>query len=259
MNILNSREKRHVVLFTAVVISLSSLICFASYKFDNPNVSILNVFTPSIVALVLTAMTKGKKGIYELFVKQTFQKVDIKWLLLSVIGIPVLASFAILTSMGFDISRFNLRTTQLLPQIIVIVLIAIGEEYGWRGYLLPKLMDKLSLFYSSIVLGLIWGVWHFPGHLIETGVPLQMDFMVFLLWVVLATFFISWIYYYTKSVLTSILAHISANAAFNYLPILPEFTGSMNTFLVFIAYMLILMVVVFCHRRKLLIKDPNKK
>jgi len=64
-----------------------------------------------------------------------------------------------------------------------------------------KLMNKFNLFYSSVILGLIWGCWHFPAYLIGTGVPLEMNFMVFLLWVLLATLFISWIYYYTRILL----------------------------------------------------------
>ena len=257
MKINNSIEKKEIIIFSVIVIALSSLICFISYNLDNSNLSILAVFTPSLVALVLTAITKGKKGVLELFVKQTVKKTAFKWLLLSVIGIPVLVSLAMLTSLSFDISKFGLRTTQLLPQIVVIVLIAIGEEYGWRGFLLPRLMKKLNVFYSSIILGLIWGVWHFPAYLIETGVPLNMHFLVFLLWVVIGTLFISWIYYYTKSVLTSILIHISANAAFNYLLILPEFTGSMNTFWLFILYLSVLMILVYWFRRKDLIKGHN--
>jgi len=258
MKINSSIEKKEIIIFSVIVIALSSLICFISYNLDNSNLSILAVFTPSLVALVLTAITKGKKGVLELFVKQTVKKTAFKWLLLSVIGIPVLVSLAILTSLSFDISKFGLRTTQLLPQIVVIVLIAIGEEYGWRGFLLPRLMKKLNVFYSSIILGLIWGVWHFPAYLIETGVPLNMHFLVFLLWVVIGTLFMSWIYYYTKSVLTSILIHISANAAFNYLLILPEFTGSMNTFWLFILYLLVLMMLVYWFRRKDLMKVHNK-
>ena len=252
MKINSTIEKKEIIIFSVIVIALSSLICFISYNLDNSNLSILAVFTPSLVALVLTAITKGKKGVLELFVKQ-----KVKWLLLSVIGIPVLASLAMLTSLSFDISKFGLRTTQLLPQIVIIVLIAIGEEYGWRGFLLPRLLKKLNVFYSSMILGLIWGVWHFPAYLIETGVPLNMHFLVFLLWVVIGTLFISWIYYYTKSVLTSILIHISANAAFNYLLILPEFTGSMNTFWLFILYLSVLMILVYWFRRKDLIKGHN--
>ncbi len=250
MKIFTSTEKKEIILFSAIVITLSSLICFISYKLDNPNVPILAVFTPTMVALILTAMTKGKKGIYELFVKQTVRKIPLKWFLLSIIGIPSLATLAVLTSLEFDIYKLNFRTTQLLPQVVVIVLIAIGEEYGWRGFLLPRLMQKFNVLYSSIILGLIWGFWHLPAYLIKTGVPQQMDFTVFLLWVVLGTLFISWIYYFTKSVLTSILAHISANAAFNYLLILPEFTGSMNTFWIFLAYLSGLMLIVFNQKKK---------
>lgn len=256
---MSSTETKEIIIFSIITIILSSLICFFSYELANPNLSILTVFTPSIVALILTAINSGKEGLSELLVKQTVQKTAAKWFILSVIGIPILALLAILTSLSFDLSRFGLRTTQLMPQIILIVFIAIGEEYGWRGYLLPRLIKKLNVFYSSILLGLIWGLWHFPAYLIGKGVPLELDFLVFLLWIVLGTLFISWIYYYTRSVLTSILAHISANAAFNYLHILPEFTGSMNIFWLFILYLTVLMIIVFFFGRKDLIKGNNNK
>ncbi|MEQ8807458.1 MAG: type II CAAX endopeptidase family protein [Imperialibacter sp.] len=247
-------EKKEIIIFSTLAIALSSLICFIAYQLDNPGISILSVFTPAIVALVMTAATTGKKGLTELFVKQTSKKMALKWPLLSLFGIPAIASLAMLTSLDFDASRFHLRTTQLLPQVVVIILIAIGEEYGWRGYLLPRLMKKVNVLYASIILGLIWGFWHFPAYLIGAGVPLQMDFYVFLIWVVLGTLFMSWIYFYTKSVLTSILAHVSANAAFNYLLILPEFTGNTNTFWWLIGYMSVLMMIVYTVGRKDLVK-----
>lgn len=247
-------EKREIVLFSTIVIGLSSLVCFISHKLDNSNLSILTVFTPSFLALVFTTIVKGRKGVYDLFIKQTIKKTSIKWLLLSLLGIPILASFAILTDLNFDVSRFGLRTTQLMPQMAVIVLIALGEEYGWRGFLLPKLMNHFNLLYSSIILGLIWGFWHFPAYLIGTGVPLEMNFMIFLLWVLLATLLISWIYYYTKSVFTSILAHIGANTAFNYLSILPEFTGSMTPFLILLLYLSIVVLIIYYIKRKDFIK-----
>lgn len=251
--------KIEIILFSVTVLVLSSIICLIAYLLDNPNLSILSVFTPSIVALVLTATSSGKSGLYDLFVQQTIQKTAFKWLLLSAIGFPVLASLAILTNLNFDISGLQLRTTQLLPQMIVIFLIAIGEEYGWRGYLLPRLMKRFSVFYASIILGVIWGFWHFPAYMIGTGTPEEMSFSLFLLWVVLGTLFISWIYYYTRSVLTSILAHISANTAFNYLFILPEFTGSTNTFWLFLLYLSVLMVVVYYTGRSDLMKNKNQQ
>ncbi|MCB0490432.1 MAG: type II CAAX endopeptidase family protein [Cyclobacteriaceae bacterium] len=249
-------EQKEVVKFSVIVIILSTLICFISYKIGNSNLSILTVLSPSIVALIMTARVRGRSGVKELFIKQTIQKTSLKWFVLSLFGIPVLASLAVLTSLSIDVSVFHLRTTQLLPQMVVIVVIAIGEEYGWRGFMLPRLMKQFSVFSSNLILGLVWGLWHFPAYLIGTGVPLQMNFMVFLLWIVLGALFMGWIYYYTRSVLTSILVHISANAAFNYLLILPEFTGSMNTFWIFIVYLIVILTVVyFLERRQLVARQ----
>lgn len=232
---------------------LSSLICFISYRSGASSLSILTVVTPSLIAAVLTFRAEGKKGIYDLFVEQTVKKAGLHWFVLSMFGIPLLASLAVLTSLHFDLSKFGLRTTQVLPQIPVILLIALGEEYGWRGFLLPRLMKRFSVFHASILLGLLWGLWHFPAYLIGTGVPQQMNFLVFMLWVILGTLFISWIYFYTKNVLTSVLAHISANAAFNYLFLLPEFTGNMHAFWMFIAYLAALVSLVYYFGRKELV------
>lgn len=245
----NSLLNIEIITFSAITIALSSLICFAAYDLGEPNLSILSVFTPSLVALVLAAISNGRKGIYDLFVVQTVRKLSLKCLFLSLFGLPALAGLAVLTSMNFDFSGFGLRSTQLMPQFLVIFLIAVGEEYGWRGFLLPRLLNKFSVFESSLILGLIWGLWHFPGYLIGTGVPQQMNFLIFLLWVILGTLFISWIYYYTRSVLTSILAHMGANAAFNYLPILPEFTGNMKTFWIFLIYLTVFLALVYYTRR----------
>ncbi len=247
--------KKEIILFTIVVVALSIIICFISYQSSNTNLSILTVFTPSLVALILTAKTEGKTGIYDLFIRQTFRKSNLKWFLISLVGIPILASLAMLTSMDFDISRFQLRTTQLVPQFIIILLIAIGEEYGWRGFLLPRLIKKFSVFNSSLILGLIWGLWHYPAYLIGTGVPLEMNFGIFMLWVILGTLFISWIYHNTHNVLTSIIIHISANAAFNYLFILPEFTGSMYTFWYFILYLSVMLMIIYYLWRKDLMSE----
>jgi len=42
---------------------------------------------------------------------------------------------------------------------------AFGEEYGWRGYLTPKLAGRLGWFWASVLVGIIWAVWHAPSIL----------------------------------------------------------------------------------------------
>jgi uncharacterized protein len=153
-----------------------------------------------------------------------------------------------------------LRTTQLLPQVIVILLISIGEEFGWRGYLLPKLKERYSALLASLILGMTWGVWHFPASLIGTGVPQMMPFVVFMVWVLMATLVMTWVYNNTGSVLAAILMHSMANATFNYLPLLPEFVGQLNTFLLFLAVMVgTVALVVWRFGPQMLVPDSIKE
>ncbi|WP_425806841.1 type II CAAX prenyl endopeptidase Rce1 family protein [Desulfitobacterium sp. Sab5] len=78
-----------------------------------------------------------------------------------------------ITSSGrAGISAFNMLILTLLTVIIIGPVINIiptlGEELGWRGYLLPKLREFFSDRTALVITGVIWGVWHIPvivmGH-----------------------------------------------------------------------------------------------
>ena len=95
---------------------------------------------------------------------------------------------------------------------------AFGEELGWRGYLLPKLMTRMSARQATVVSGLIWGLWHAPmialGHNYGfdyvgypwTGIMLMVLFCVFF------GVFLSWLTIRTGSVIPAALAHGGINA-----------------------------------------------
>ena len=120
--------------------------------------------------------------------------------------------------------------------MILILLISLVEEFGWRGYALPRLQMRLNALQASLVLGVLWGVWHFPGYLAGTGTPADMPFYVFMLWVVPATVLITWVFNNSRSLITAIVMHSSANFAFSFFPLIPEqtSTGELVTFWFFI-------------------------
>ena len=226
--------RHQVVIYVLAVLALSSAIAAAAHAAGNTQLAILSVFTPSLTALVLACLTQGRRGARALFIDQLLKPVGWRWLLVAIALFPAAGWLAAAIYAQLGGPAVGLRSTQLLPQAVVILVISLGEEFGWRGYLLPLLQQKYSALTASLVLGVVWGLWHFPASLIGTGVPADMPFTVFMAWVIIATVLFTWVYNNTGSVLTAILLHSTANASFNYLAILPEFTGTMTPFYLFL-------------------------
>jgi uncharacterized protein len=90
---------------------------------------------------------------------------------------------------------------------------ALGEELGWRGYLLTRLMQSGWPF-PILLSGLIWGVWHAPLFIL-TGYAhgaIALSLVMFTLMTVLFGTFIGWLRLASGSVFVAALAHASFNA-----------------------------------------------
>lgn len=113
----------------------------------------------------------------------------------------------------------------MLIQIVQAVFLApvlnfvtcFGEEWGWRGYLLPKVSNQLSTVPTLLVTGIIWGLWHAPltaiGHNYGTGYagfPFTGIGMMCLFCIVLGVL-MSYVTLKTKSCIPAILAHGAVN------------------------------------------------
>jgi membrane protease YdiL (CAAX protease family) len=93
------------------------------------------------------------------------------------------------------------------------IIFALGEEIGWRGFLLPRLLP-LGRWPAILLSGAIWGIWHapavalglnYPGYPV-IGIPMMVVFCI------LAGAFLSWLYLETRSSWAAGLAHGSMNA-----------------------------------------------
>ena len=86
------------------------------------------------------------------------------------------------------------------------------EEIGWRGFLLPKLLEKFSPFKSSLIIGIIWSLWHLPLWFV-VGTPQQhTSFIPFALSCIASSFVLTYIYIETNSIWLCILFHALDNA-----------------------------------------------
>ena len=236
-------ERYQLTIFFVLVMAASIMASTVGYMLENEGFAMLALFSPSITAIILTALLSGRGGLRDLLVKQLVRPVAWRWVLVAAFLIPTVAALAIYLHSLFGGPQLVFSFG--IPQAIFIVLISFGEEFGWRAFALPRLQTKHSALTASLVLGLIWGFWHFPpSYLLNTATPSGMPFGVFMIWVVTATILITWVYNNSKSVLMAIVMHSTANAAFGFLPLLPEWVGQMTTFWVFLGLLALITVAV---------------
>lgn len=96
---------------------------------------------------------------------------------------------------------------------LINTLFALGEELGWRAYLLPRLLP-LGQWRAMMISGAIWGVWHAPAILMGHNYPDHRYLGVFLMtgFTVLFGIILSWLYLRTRSPWAPALGHASLNA-----------------------------------------------
>src|SRR5262249_26083604 len=88
----------------------------------------------------------------------------------------------------------------------------IGEEFGWRGFALPRLLTRYSPLHASVRLGLIHAAWHIPLFFIPGMPQTQVSFPLFTLGVVSIAIFDTALYLRTDAnLLLAILVHLLAN------------------------------------------------
>lgn len=102
---------------------------------------------------------------------------------------------------------------------IINTIFAVGEEAGWRGYMMPRLKEKLGLIKGRILGGIIWGVWHWPLILL-IGYEYGTDYLgapvlgplVWCVFCVAMNTLLDWLYEKTECVWIPAIAHGAVNA-----------------------------------------------
>ena len=88
----------------------------------------------------------------------------------------------------------------------------VGEELGWRGYALPKLLEKRSPLIASLIIGALWGAWHLPTFFISGTPQFRQPIVAFLVLTTAYSILLSWLFLHTGgSVLLATLFHGAIN------------------------------------------------
>jgi len=127
---------------------------------------LLGLLGPAAAALVVTAFADGRAGLRRLAGRLLRWPAKPGWYALCALTIALgLAVAAVVRGIDWsDAATFN-GTADLgigLTFVLILVVNGFGEETGWRGFLVDRLLTRHSLFTTSLLVAVAWGVWHLP-------------------------------------------------------------------------------------------------
>jgi len=242
-----------------------SWVCFLAYvvpnwgSFDMAKAIpylLVGQFGPSIAALVMTGRAEGRAGVKRLLRRLLIFRFAPRWWFAAgwLIGATLLVTSiaVILLTEPQDLSTWLSGKWQvvLLPLVGLIGAIfgagPLGEELGWRGYLLPRLIERHSPIMSSLILGLVWTFWHLPLFVIpewRNGLSLPLFTILYPVSVIIISHGMYVLWKNTRgSIFAAILAHATLNTGAANL--MPEFVSPVAGYIAAVSAMALWVLII---------------
>lgn len=181
-------------------------------------------------ALLMTAVTTGRPGLRRLWQRLTCWDVGVRWYLVALLMIPLgqLLLTALLVGPG-ALRALTPAALALYPLAFLshFVFGPLFEETGWRGFALPRMQHRFGPLRGSVLLGLLWGGWHFflyiPSWISGGGVPAVVSALTFVTFTVTVSVVLTWLSNNTRaSLLLAMLLHGSINGTATYVQVLAD-------------------------------------
>lgn len=191
-------------------------------------------FSFSIAGVVLIWMTAGRPGLRTLASRLTRVRIGWQWYLVALLPVVLYTAAAVFAGVTDDAVAL---TVDASPAAIRAVLFAIdggllvtlflrgalGEELGLRGFALPRLQERTNPFHASLVIGVLWGLWHLP--VLVGREPLIV--VVFLLLAIGLSFVFTWLFNGSGGSLVPVLLfHTFQNSEEMFETLLPALVGT---------------------------------
>ena len=196
----------------------------------NTSLTAVLMFFPALGVLITRLITR--EGFKDSMLRLNL-KGNVHYYLIGWFGPMVLTILGAVLYYAIYPSEFTLATlkttmaTQSMPPVAVIVVMlfspwlnlipCLGEEWGWRGYLLPKVAARMKFLPTVLLTGFIWGIWHAPiivaGHnygMGYAGYP-WVGVGAMCLFCIVGGTLLSYITLKTKSCWPAVLAHGALN------------------------------------------------
>jgi membrane protease YdiL (CAAX protease family) len=200
---------RHpLISFVILAYASSWLLWWAAGSGETPSMFLewLGSFGPAFAAILLTGLLEGKDAL-TLLLRRVFAWRINPLLYIAAVFLPIVGT--VLLVLLYALVRANPGSLNLIgpwfqnlirvsPVLLLSLalgwIIVTGEEIGWRGFLLPRLQARKSDLAASLIVGLVWGLWHLPDlwPLNDSLVPVTLPF--FLADIILISVIYTWLF-----------------------------------------------------------------
>jgi uncharacterized protein len=181
-------------------------------------VTILGSWMPSLSAAIVVQATQGPDAVADLFARVVRFKLPVRWYLASLLPLGVVA----LAVLGYRLSGGAPEGSTPLTATVWFYLLVInlltgptGEEPGWRGFALPRLLERYSPLKAGLINGLMWSFWHLGMWLVASaysGTTLLVYILAFTVTLVAVNLLMVWIYLHVPySLVPMVITHFSFN------------------------------------------------
>ncbi|MBN1146561.1 MAG: CPBP family intramembrane metalloprotease [Anaerolineales bacterium] len=190
---------------------------------------VLGGLGPPLAAILLTHLAHDSEEWRDYWRRVfDFRRISAGWCAVILLFCPLRSLLAILSGvlLGQGLPSFD-TALDFLSQPLALLSFAFAtllygpfpEELGWRGYALDRLQSSRSALASSIILGILWGLWHLPMFFMqgtyqrnELSIGSMRFWLNFCASIVALTILMTWIYNNTgRSTLAAILFHFMMN------------------------------------------------
>jgi membrane protease YdiL (CAAX protease family) len=174
---------------------------------------------PSVAGLLMTSLVSGGAGLREVLVRLTRWRVGVHWYAVAIFAAPVLV-LAVSVSLSLLSTQFlpsvfltNGETPPLLSGLVAGLIVGIFEELGWTGFATPRMRRRYGVLGTGVLLGVLWGAWHFPmfwePDSFSGGLPFAVLLVRLFSWLPAYRVLMVWVYDGTGSLFVAMLMHAS--------------------------------------------------
>lgn len=230
----NTHQKR--IMYYVVLLSIIS---FAAYYISSqfkgsPIASVIIMSSPALAAFIASALTG--RSLKEIGWRVTpIRWLGIGWILPILYAIPAYALVWI-TGLGdvpsptfLERARLTLNMPSSSDGLVIVtaffyitvinllpsLILSLGEEIGWRGFLVPELTQWIGFRNASLFSGILWASWHLPGFLAgeygAIGTPKAYQFACFTLMVITTGIVMAWLRMKSGSIIPVAIMHATHN------------------------------------------------